>query len=66
MYGQIDGFTMGSNLAPKLANIVMEYHEKGLIRDYNYRYFIRNTLFIIIYYFIHVILILMIIMNTLL
>ena len=29
MYDQNDGVTMGSLLAPSLANIFMEYHEKG-------------------------------------
>ena len=29
MYDQNDGVTMGSLLAPSLANIFMKYHEKG-------------------------------------
>ena len=29
IYDQNDGVTMGSLLAPSLANIFMEYHEKG-------------------------------------
>ena len=36
MYDQNDGVTMGSLLAPSLANIFMKYHEKGWIRNYNY------------------------------
>ena len=29
MYNQVDGVTMGSALAPNLANIFMGFHEKG-------------------------------------
>ena len=36
MYNQVDGVTMGSALAPILANIFMGFHEKGWIRNYNY------------------------------
>ena len=36
VYDQVDGVAMGSPLAPILANIFMEYHKKGWIRNYNY------------------------------
>ena len=36
IYNQVDGVAMGFPLAPILANIFMEYHEKGWIRNYNY------------------------------
>ena len=36
MYDQVDGVTMGSPLAPILANIFMGCHEKGWIRNYIY------------------------------
>ena len=36
MNDQVDGAAMGLPLAPILANIFMEYHEKKWIRSYNY------------------------------
>ena len=36
MYDRVDGVTMGSPLAPVLANISMGYHEEGWIKNYNY------------------------------
>ena len=36
MYDQIDGIAMGSPFSLIFANIFMEIHEKGWIRDYSY------------------------------
>ena len=36
MYDQVDEVAMGWPLAPTLGNILMGYHEKGWIRNYNY------------------------------
>ena len=42
MYNQVDGVTMGSALAPNLANIFMGFHEKGWIRNYNYKRYVDD------------------------
>ena len=36
MYDQIDGIAMGSSFSLIFANIFMEIHGKGWIRDYSY------------------------------